>query len=39
MLIIGINSLRKRIEVWRLTVLSSALPSEGDGEPGFTDTI
>lgn len=38
-LIIGINSPRKRIEAWRLTVLSSAMPSDGDGEAGFTDTI
>ena len=32
-------ALLKRIEAWRLTVLPSVLPSEGDGEAGFTDTL
>lgn len=32
-------ALRKLREVWRLTVLSSAMPSDGDGEAGFTDTL
>lgn len=36
---LGHISLRKRREAWRLTVLSSALPSDGDGEAGFTDTL
>lgn len=30
---------RKQREAWRLTVLSSALPSECDGEASFTDTL
>lgn len=33
------TTLRKLREAWRLTVLSSALPSECDGEAGFTDTL
>lgn len=36
---LGHISLQKRREAWRLTVLSSAMPSDGDGEAGFTDTI
>ena len=28
-----IFSLRKRIEAWRLTVLASVVPSDGDGDP------
>ena len=27
-------ALRKRIEAWRLTVLASVVPSDGDGDPG-----
>ena len=33
------QALRKLREVWLLTVLSSAMPSDGDGEAGFTDTF
>lgn len=36
---LGYLSLRKLREAWRLTVLSSAIPSDGDGEAGFTDTL
>lgn len=32
-------TLRKLREAWLLTVLSSAMPSECDGEAGFTDTL
>jgi len=35
---LGNVSQRKLREVWRLTVLSSAMPSEVDGEAGLTDT-
>lgn len=35
----GHNSLRKLRETWRLTALSSAMPSECVGEAGFTDTL
>lgn len=33
------EALRKLREAWRLTVLSSAMPSDGDGEASFTDTL
>ena len=36
---LGHISLRKLREALRLTVLPSAMPSNGDGEAGFTDTI
>ena len=36
---LGYLSLRKLREAWRLTGLSSAMPSDGDGEAGFTDTL
>ena len=33
------QALRKLREARRLTVLPLAMPSEGDGEAGFTDTL